>query len=76
MTYPVRDHHLIEDESDIDISDGEGDYDDDGYDSFSSSSSEGEEIIRNMNLTPEELQRYHQWLCDIDYAIYCFFQNE
>jgi hypothetical protein len=66
MTCPIRDDNLIKDEADnSDDSDNESD-----------DESDDDDPILHLNLTPDEMRRYAQWLCDVEYAIFCFFQNE
>jgi hypothetical protein len=68
MTCPIRDDNLIQDESDNsdNESDNESDYESDDDD----------DPIMHLNLTPDEMRRYAQWLCDLEYAIFCHFQKE
>jgi hypothetical protein len=66
MTAPPQDNHLIVE------SDSEPDTDDDETDS----ESDDDDPIMSLNLTPDEMRRYAQWLCDLEYAIFCHFQNE
>jgi hypothetical protein len=66
MTCPIRDDNLIKDEAD--------NSDDSDYES--EDESDDDDPIMHLNLTPDEMRRYAQWLCDLEYAIFSFFQNE
>jgi hypothetical protein len=66
MTAPQQDNHLIESDSETDT--------DDGYETDDESDSD--DPIMSLNLTPDEMRRYAQWLCDLEYAIFCHFQKE
>jgi hypothetical protein len=68
MTCPIRDDNLIKDESDN--SDNESDNESDDTDT------DDDDPIMQLNLTPDEMRRYAQWLCDVEYAIFSFFQKE
>jgi hypothetical protein len=65
MTAPQQDAHLIES--------NEPDTDDE-YETDSESDSD--DPIMSLNLTPDEMRRYAQWLCDLEYSIFCHFQKE
>jgi hypothetical protein len=69
MTCPIRDNNLIKDETDnSDNSDDESDDTD--------TDTDDDDPILQLNLTPDEMRRYAQWLCDLEYAIFCHFQKE
>jgi hypothetical protein len=66
MTCPIRDDNLIKDEAD----------NSDDSDNESEDESDDDDPIMHLNLTPDEMRRYAQWLCDVEYAIFSFFQKE